>query len=175
MADAMQEGDAVRDPARLAEIAELGLANPEVDEILQAMVDEAAERLSLPTALVSIVLDEAQRFAAHRGLGGWIAEAGGTPVEWSFCANSVRSGEPFIVEDATTHPLVKDNPLVQLEGIRCYAGFPLVTSRGHVIGNLCVIGGEQRTFSESDLRTVRELAARAIERIEERRGRAAPS
>jgi hypothetical protein len=122
------------DRARLEEIAELDLLGPGVDEILQATAEEAAERLRLPMSLVSVVTDQAQFFAAHHGLTGWLREARGTPAEWSFCANAVRSGEPFVVEDARTHPLVRENPLVTEDGIRCYAGIPLVTTRGHALG-----------------------------------------
>jgi GAF domain-containing protein len=161
--------DPVKDTARLAEIAALGLTAAEVDGVLQRTVEEAAARLRLPTAMVSIVMDEAQWFAAHTGLPAWMAEARGTPVEWSFCANAVRSGEPFVVEDATAHPLVKDIPLVHLDNVRCYAGIPLVTSTGKTLGTLCVIGTEPHTFTEADLDTLRELAKQAIRRIEERR------
>jgi GAF domain-containing protein len=161
--------DPVKDTARLAEIAALGLTAAEVDEVLQRTVDEAAARLDLPTALVSIVMDEAQWFAAHTGLSGWLAEARGTPVEWSFCANAVRSGKPFVVEDATTHPLVKDIPLVHLDDVRCYAGIPLTTSTGHTLGTLCVIGNEPRSFTEAEMDLLRDLAKTAMARIEARR------
>jgi GAF domain-containing protein len=161
--------DPVRDTARLAEIAALGVTEAEVDSVLQQTVDEAAARLNLPTAMVSIVMDEAQWFAAHTGLSPWLAEARGTPVEWSFCANAVRSGEPFVVEDATTHPLVKDIPLVALDNVRCYAGIPLTTSTGHTLGTLCVIGNEPRSFSEAELDVLRGLARTAIDRIEGKR------
>jgi GAF domain-containing protein len=161
--------DPVRDPARMAEIAALGLTSADVDEVLQKTVDEAAARLNLPMSLVSVVMDGAQWFAAHTGLNPWMAEARGTPVEWSFCANAVRTGEPFVVEDATTHPLVKDNPLVQLDGIRCYAGIPLVSARGVTLGTLCVIGTEPRSFTEAEMETLRGLARTAMERIEARR------
>lgn len=165
-------GDVLRDPARLAEIAALGLNPGEVDAVLQQTVDEAAAALNLPTALVSIVMGEAQYFAAEHGLSGWMAEAHGTPVEWSFCANAVQSGEPFVVEDATQHPVVKDNPLVKFENLTCYAGIPLVTANGHVLGTLCVIGYERRTFTEDDLDKLRALAKKAMDRIEElRRGK----
>ncbi|HEX6041938.1 GAF domain-containing protein [Longimicrobium sp.] len=161
--------DPVRDPARMAEIAALGLTEPEVDAVLQRTVDEAAARLDLPTALVSVVMDGAQWFAAHTGLSPWMAEARGTPVEWSFCANAVRSGDAFVVEDATTHPLVKDNPLVHIDNIRCYAGIPLVTSTGVTLGTLCVIGNEPRSFTDDEMETLRSLARTAMEHIESRR------
>jgi len=163
------------DEARLREIVELDLLSPDVDDILQATVEEAADRLGLPQAMVTVVLDQAQFFAAHHGIDGWLAEARGTPVEWSFCALAVASGEPFVVEDATTHPLTRDNPLVEHEGIRCYAGIPLVSSRGYPLGTLCVIGKVPHTFSDADLETLRGLAAKAVHRIEERRvGEGAP-
>jgi len=159
------------DEARLREIVELDLLSPGVDDILQATVVEAAERLGLPQAMVTVVLDQAQFFAAHHGLDGWMAEARGTPVEWSFCAIAVATGEPFVVEDATTHPLTRDNPLVAHEGIRCYAGIPLVSSRGHALGTLCVIGKEPRTFSDAEMETLRDLSEQAVRRIEARRTR----
>jgi GAF domain-containing protein len=161
--------DVVRDPERLAEIAALGLTSAEVDGVLQETVEEAAAALRLPIGLVTIVLDEAQFFAAHHGLTGWMAQSRGTPVEWSFCANAVRSGEPFVVEDAKTHPLVKHMPIVPLDNVRCYAGIPLVTSTGHRLGTLCVIGHEPRTFTEEELDVLRGLAKKAVDRIEARR------
>lgn len=162
-------GDVLRDPARLAEIAALGLTAPEVDAVLQETVSEAAAALNLPTALVSVVMGEAQYFAAQHGLTGWMAEAHGTPVEWSFCANAVQSGEPFVVENAATHPVTRDNPLVRFENLACYAGIPLATSTGHTLGTLCVIGNEPRSFSEAELDVLRGLAKKATARIEARR------
>ena len=159
------------DESRLREIVELDLLSPGVDDILQATVAAAAGRLGLPKAMVTVVLDQAQFFAAHHGLDGWQLETRGTPVEWSFCALAVASGEPFVVEDATTHPLTRDNPLVHHEGIRCYAGIPLVSSRGHALGTLCVIGKEPRTFGDAELETLRTLSEQAVRRIEERRTR----
>jgi GAF domain-containing protein len=157
------------DEARLQEIVDLDLLAPGVDDILQATVEEAAKRLGLPQAMVSVVLDQAQFFAAHHGLSGWMREARGTPVEWSFCVHAMANNAPFVVEDATTHPLMRDSPLVTHEGIRCYAGIPLVSSRDFPLGTLCVIGTETRTFSEADLDVLRELAKQAVDRIEARR------
>ena len=161
--------DPVEDIARLEEIAELGLLSDTTDPLLQEAVDAAGQELDLPIALVSIVLDGAQYFAAMRGVGGWIKEARGTPGEWSFCANTVRTRKEFIVEDATQHPLVKDNPLVQVDGIRCYAGVPLITSKGHVLGAFCVIGTDARQFSAEEIARLKEFGRRVVKEIEKRR------
>lgn len=162
--------DPVRNINRITEIARLKLHEEQVDEILNEYVQKAAEEFSLPIGLVSIVMDDAQKFAASHGVGDWIKSANGTPVEWSFCANSVKTKEPFVVEDATTHQAVKDNPLVQIDGIRCYAGAPLTTSNGYVVGNFCVIGDQSRSFSEQEVERLKEYASKVMARIEERLG-----
>jgi GAF domain-containing protein len=167
----MTHPDPIHDAARLQEIAELGLLSLDVDPILADVAARAAGQLKLPLSVVSIVLDEAQHVAASYGLDGWIELTRGVPIEWSFCATSVGTREAFIVEDATVHPKQRTNPMVTLEGVRCYAGVPLISSRGFVLGNLCVVGREKRTFSEGELAMLHTLAAEAVRRIEERRQR----
>ncbi len=157
--------------ARLAEIVELDLFSEDVSAELDGLAKQAAEKLGLPIGLVSIVLDEAQHFAAAYGLDGWIAETSGTPIEWAFCRFTVESGQPFVVEDATEHLKVAANPLVINEGIRCYAGIPLVTSKGNTIGTLCVIGVEPKTFAQRELAALQILATEAVTRLELRRKR----
>jgi len=161
--------DVLHDRARLQEIVDLELTSPAVDAILQDMAARSATHFGLPVGLVSIVLDEAQYFAAMHGVEGWMKDARGTPVEWSFCRFAVKERTPFVVEDATLHPLVQDSPLVEHEGIRCYAGIPLITSRGHAIGSFCVMGPERRSFSEGDIAELRGFAAEAVRQIEARR------
>lgn len=155
---------------RLQEIVDLDLLSPDVDPILADLAARAAGRLGLPVSLISVVLDEALHVASfHAPPGLWLEETRGHPVEWSFCATSVRTRDAFLVEDAETHPDHSTNPLVTQDGVRCYAGVPLISSRGFVLGNLCVVGLEQRTFSEDDVAVLRELAAEAVRRIEARR------
>jgi GAF domain-containing protein len=163
------ETDSLHDHDRLAEIAELDLTNTEIDTVLQDVVKEAAASLNLPQAMVSGVLDEAQYFAAMHGVEGWMAATRGTPLEWSFCQHTARRKEIFVVEDATADELVKDSPLVRLEGQRCYAGVPMISSRGHVLGSFCVAGPDAHSFSPEELNELRRLAAKATARLEERR------
>lgn len=164
--------DPLYDAERLAEIAELGLLSGDADLILDDVAKRAASLLALPVSLVSVVLDEALHVAAAHGIEGlWLGETRGHPVEWSFCATSVRTRDAFVVENASLHPDHVANPLVTQDGVRCYAGVPLISSRGFVLGNLCVVGMEERTFSAAEMSSLRELAAEAVQRIERRRSR----
>jgi GAF domain-containing protein len=157
--------DPVMDPERLAAIERHRLLT-DGQASFADVVAEAAERLDVPVALLSVVLDSAQVFAAAHGLEGWLAEVRGTPAEWSFCTNAVHSGHPFVVEDASSHPLLMDNPLVAIEGFRSYAGVPLEDGEGLVLGTLCVLGKEPRRFDELDLQVLRDLVEEIRSRLE---------
>ena len=169
MADAADAGDLANERARLLEIGRLDLLRPSLDPALDEIVRKAAERLGTEIALVSIVLDMAQVFVASHGLQGWLAEVGGTPIEWSFCRNAVESRSPFVVDDAEHDPRVAGNPLVEVDGIRCYAGVPLITDGGHAVGTLCAMGFAPHSFDEDALAVLHVLGASAVDRIESRR------
>ncbi|MBA3890347.1 MAG: GAF domain-containing protein [Gemmatimonadaceae bacterium] len=162
--------DPLHDAARLAEIAELGLLTDSADPILADIATRAATALGLPVSLVSVVLDEALHVAAAHGIEPlWLNETLGHPVEWSFCARSVHTREAYVVENARHDPEHRANPLVTEDGVRCYAGVPLISSRGFVLGNLCVVGLEARTFTTGEIEQLRTLADEAVARIEARR------
>lgn len=161
--------DPVLSRERLQEILDLDLLSGEEDEILQQALVEATESLDMPIALVSLVLNDAQYFLAMEGLDGWLKETRGTPIEWSFCVNVVLREQPFVVEDATQHPQTRDNPLVAHENVGSYAGVPLRTSKGHVLGSLCVIGDQKRPFQPEEIRALEGWAEQVMARIESRR------
>lgn len=151
---------------RLQAILDLDLLNPKTGELVQDIVREAAQSLALPIALVTMVLDTAQFFTATHGIEGSLGTMGGTPIEWSFCQHVVNKREPFIVEDARAHVLVKDNPLVTACNVCCYLGIPLTTTKGHVVGTLCVLGHEPRAFNDDEMNILKELARITMERFE---------
>jgi GAF domain-containing protein len=151
---------------RLAYIAELGIVGRAPDTMLARLVREAAAVLLMPTALVTVVLDTAQFLAAEWGAPDWMAEAGGTPIEWSFCVHSLDTRAPFVVEDATEHPLVHRNPLVSQDGVRSYAGAPMLSAGGHVLGNFCVLNTVPRRFSDHDIAVLAGFARVAAARLD---------
>lgn len=156
----------VTDLERLAEIADLDLFSAEAQSRLDEFARQAAARFDLPIGLVTVVLDGAQYFAGKYGVADWMNETRGTPVEWSFCSTSVRTRREYVLPDARTDAEQKDNPLVTIDGICCYAGVPLITSRGHVVGNICVIGAEPRQFSGNEIAELQGMAEDVVAEIE---------
>jgi GAF domain-containing protein len=162
------EAGAIYDATRLAEIARLGLDDPDPDPVLAAAVRAAAAAVGLPIGLVTVVLDEAQFFLASEGLEGWLSETRGTPVEWSFCRFPVADRAPFVVDDAEADERLRDNPLVKRDGLRCYAGVPLVTAFGAAVGTLCVAGPHPHAFTSADVERLRDLAGTVMAHLEQR-------
>jgi GAF domain-containing protein len=135
---------------RLTVLARIDLDNAELRERLDAITQRTAARLGQPVGLVSMVLDSTQMFVGSHGLEGWLSDVGGTPVEWSFCSTVVDTGEAYVVPDAEADPRQEGNPLVEFDGVRSYAGAPVVVD-GAVLGAHCVFGFEAHTFTDDDM------------------------
>jgi GAF domain-containing protein len=161
------------DPARLAEVLRLGLLDVDradgADAELGRVVREAAIACGTPTALLSVVLDDAQLVLAAHGLDGAPHLSDGYPVEWSFCRFTLTRPDAVLeIPDANADPRVADNPLVRQDGVRAYLGAPLVTSGGQPLGALCAIDVRPREFDEAQAAVLRRLADRVARALEAR-------
>ncbi|MBB3910795.1 putative bifunctional diguanylate cyclase/phosphodiesterase [Sphingomonas desiccabilis] len=156
----------VDEGARLAAVAEYGLSDPKTDARLQEIAGLAARRFEAPVALVTLVRETDQMFVAVLGL-----QESGTPRDISFCSHALDSDDLLIVPDATLDPRFSGNPLVLgPPHVRFYAGAPLRSPSGHVVGTLCVIDRRPRSgFSARDRQALRALGVQAAQRLEELR------
>jgi PAS domain S-box-containing protein len=65
--------------------------------------------------------------------------------------------------------LLRHSPAIRELGWVSYAGVPLSTRDGHVVGSFCVIDKMPRLWSERDIALLQDLAASAVAEIELRR------
>ncbi len=158
----------VSDPQRLEALTSYGIldtpAEPGFDDIVQL----ACRLCATPVALISLVAGERQWFKARAGFPSCE-----TDLNSSVCAHALAAPDDLlIIPDLTADPRTAANPLVTGEPlIRFYAGAPLRTPGGLVLGTLCVIDSVARpegltALQESDLRA---LARQVMSQLELRR------
>jgi hypothetical protein len=134
------------------------------DKELQKIVKKAAEELSSPMALVSLVLDQIQFFKAFVGIPQALEAARGTHRDASFCQFVVRDGEPFEVNDAPNDPRIPQH-VVKEYNVQAYLGVPVLVE-DIVVGSLCVLDTKKRGFSENDRKSLYKLAELVNKRLD---------
>lgn len=126
-----QQGCGMTETAAIANYDVLDTA-PEVN--FDDIVALAAQICAAPTALISLLDSDRQWFKARTGFAPHE-----TDLDRSVCRHVVASETAVIIPDLTVDDRTAANPLVVGEdGIRFYAGVPLVTRFG-TVGALCVI------------------------------------
>ncbi|MBF5046271.1 MULTISPECIES: ATP-binding protein [Myxococcaceae] len=129
----------------------------------------AAELCEVPIAIVSLVEADREWFKGVVGV-----ELRSVEREDSFCAQVLARGREFIVPDAQRDPVYKHNRYVRhVPFVRFYAGFPLRSREGAVVGTLCVLDREPRVLDAGQLEALRALARQVSGQLELRRGAAA--
>ena len=61
--------------------------------------------------------------------------------------------------DAQVDPVQQHNPLVAIDNVRSYAGVPLRTADGHVLGADCVLSSEPQDFTPDQVAELEQAAA----------------
>jgi len=150
---------------RLSALHELGLTSgrsPRFDEVAKRV----AQSFNVPIALVSLIDEEHQIMPGATGLSPDLDAARKAPRDESICGHVVAEDGVLVAEDVTKDPRFSDNPLVLEKGIRFYAGAPLRTSSGLILGSLCVIDTEPRQFSEEDRTRLQAMADELMAKLE---------
>lgn len=118
---------------------------------------------NVPISLVSLVDAERVFFKANVGMG----KAKEANRGKSLCALAVLTPEPTIFEDALKEPCLIANPNVAGDfGLRFYAGVPLITPDGFLIGTLCIIDQQPRTFSKQEETILKGMAVSVMDQLE---------
>ena len=152
---------------RLHDVARLGLDREEPRYYLDEIVGTVADRLDTPFVMIDALLNDAQVvLAGHGPVPGFIAESGGTPLEWAFCQPLVTTRRSFTVADLTADLRFRDNPLVTVGGVRAYAGAPLISHTGEVLGGLCGLDIRPRPFTDGEVAFLETMAGEVIELLE---------
>jgi GAF domain-containing protein len=156
----------VRNLRRLSALHRTGLLDSPSEEAFDRYTRLASKMLDAPIALISLVAADRQFFKSARGLEEPLKSRRETPLSYSFCKHVVASGESLVVGDARAVPLVRDNPAVPELKVIAYAGVPLKSGDGQVLGSLCVIDKRPREWPRDQLDALRDLGGCLEDEIE---------
>jgi diguanylate cyclase (GGDEF)-like protein len=143
------------DQARVGSLRRLGLLDTAPEERFDRITRVARRLFGVDTALVNLVDIDRQWAKSRQG-----HEALDSARELSFCGYAILGRDILEVPDAAADSRFSDNPMVVGEPrIRFYAGCPIASPEGAMIGTLCIVDDRPRSLEESDLAALRDLAA----------------
>lgn len=137
------------------------------EDVFDIICDLASNALKSPIAAVSLLDEDREWFKASVGLA-----QNEVPRSVSFCAHAIMSKEPMVVLDTLLDKRFAKNPLVTgAAKIRFYAGAPICTPSGHLLGTVFVFDTQPRT--SCDIATLEKLSNVAMKNLEDRKNAAA--
>lgn len=152
------------DPARLQAVCDTGLLDTPAEESFDRLTRLAARLLEVPAAFVSLVDAGRDFYKSAIGFGEPLASERQLQGR-TFCHYALLSPEPLLLDDVSTLPGFADVPTVQTLGVRAYAGVPLVTPEGLVLGSFCAVDMQPRHWTARDVEVLTELAHATLREI----------
>ena len=150
---------------RLQALHQLQILDTKADPDFDALTKLAALICQSEISVISLIDKNRQWFKARLNMSELE-----TPRETSFCAHAILQPDILTyVPDALLDPRFADHPNVQTEnGIRFYAGAPLLLQPGLALGTLCVVDSVPRELTEDQQNALMLLAKQAVSLMQNR-------
>ncbi|WP_114937258.1 GAF domain-containing sensor histidine kinase [Mucilaginibacter endophyticus] len=151
------------DAERVAALDRYQIFNSHREKAFDSICELACELFSCPISHISFLNSDTEFIKAEVGLNGiqYVSRNEG------FCAVAILQPDLLLVEDTHQHELFVNHPYVTDKlRIRFYAGAPIITPDGYIIGTLCLIDTEPRSISEKEKKLLKKLAVVAMEQTQ---------
>ncbi len=157
--------DAARlDPARLQAVRDTGLLDTPPEESFDRLTRLATMLLEVPATFVSLVDAERDFYKSAVGFDEPLASERELKGR-TFCHVALLSPRPLLLDDVLALPGLAAVPTVRTLGVRAYAGVPLVTPDGQILGSFCAVDMQPRQWTERDVAVLTELAHATLREI----------
>ncbi len=157
--------DAARlDPARLQAVRDTGLLDTPPEESFDRLTRLATMLLEVPATFVSLVDAERDFYKSAVGFDEPLASERELK-DRTFCHFALLSPRPLLLDDVLALPGLAAVPTVRTLGVRAYAGVPLVTPDGQILGSFCAVDMQPRQWTERDVAVLTELAHATLREI----------
>ncbi|WP_030174210.1 GAF domain-containing sensor histidine kinase [Spirillospora albida] len=161
----LPEGSAPLPPdeeERVRDLTDLGAVDVSLEPSLTGVAELAARICRTPIGLVNLVGDRLQHLVGRFGL-----DITAVSRRTGFCPHVICSREMLLVPDALKDPRFHIDPAVVGDPwIRFYAGVPVVSDRGYVLGTVCVLDRRSRRLSPEQCAALRALAVCVVALLE---------
>ena len=149
---------------RLQDLYSYELLDSGYEADFDELVELAAQLLNAPISLITLLDKDRQWFKAKKGF-----EPEELSRDAAFCSHAILQDDVFIVEDAAGDERFQNNPLVINEGVRFYAGAPIVSPDGFKFGTICVMDDHPRQLTDAEKRAMHILANQVTKLLELRK------
>jgi sigma-B regulation protein RsbU (phosphoserine phosphatase) len=150
--------DRVNASARLAAVARTGLLDTSAEEPFDRLTRLACQLLGAPFGFVTIVDDRRSFWKSCVGTTAVEIADRQNPVGESFCQYVIAADAQVIIGDARLNPMTADNPSIASMGVIAWAGFPVRSPDGEVLGSFCVVDGVPREWTPEQVSVLEVLA-----------------
>lgn len=155
---------ALADPQRLAAVHDTGLLDTPPEESFDRLTRLAARLTGAPVTFISLLDAGRDFYKSAYGLSEPLSHS----RQWTgrtFCHYGLVANGALVLEDVTQRPVLRDVPTVHSLGIRAYAGIPLRTEDGHMLGSFCAVDFKPKQWTAQDIEVLVELAHSALREI----------
>jgi GAF domain-containing protein len=126
--------------------------------VFEDLAELAAGMTGCSRAFITLVDDRRSFWKSCIGVDAREIRDRQNRVEDSFCYFLVGIGDRFAVDDAATDPRTRDHPSVKPMKIGAWAGYPILSSAGDVLGSMCVIDENPHAWQAAELAALGTLA-----------------
>ena len=165
--------EATENVAAIADLAETVQAVQRVDlpddpqgNIFEGLATNLAKSLDAPIALFTAGGGERPFWGAQCGLGKDVLLDAEHGVDLSICSKVVFSNSTLVISDTAEEPCFAEDSFLSGKGVRFYAGAPLKSHDGEVIGSLCVLDTRPRQLTEQQMGLLTSVANAVMTAIE---------
>lgn len=152
------------DHRRVAALERYQIFNDLHEPVFERICEMACSLFNVPIAHVSFLDATTELVKANAGLG---EEVFRVPRTISLCAIAVLNEEVTVIPDALKDERLAGHPYVYGEfGLRFYAGAPIRSKDGFIVGTMCLVGREVMHLSEKEINLLKKLAEIVSEQLE---------
>ncbi len=146
---------------RLRQLKDLRILDSPPELCFDEIVKLAADICQTPMALISLIDEDRQWFKAKVGVS--VKE---TPRKISFCSHAIQKESLFYIPNTHKDKRFADNPLVtDKPHIQFYAGYPIKSPGGMLLGTLCVLDQRPRRLNKGQKHALKVLAGQVSTEI----------